>query len=138
MHIKRNGTEHVLKFQVIQDKCKPLLSAETCETLQLIQLNVQQLNDIVVPEPLSKEELMGKFHDVFNGLGHIGDAKITKLSDVSSLRELTANQAQFTWARQHDEAFVAIQHLVIQHPVLKFYDVEEEVTIQTDASNKGL
>ena len=75
MHIKRNGTEHVLKFQVIQDKCKPLPSAETCETLQLIQLNVQQLNDIVVPEPLSKEELMGKFH-VFNGLGHIGDAKI--------------------------------------------------------------
>jgi len=63
---------------------------------------------------------------------------LTKLSDVSSLRELTANQAQFTWASQHDEAFVAIQQLVIQHPVLKFYDVEEEVTIQTDASNKGL
>ena len=60
-------------------------------------------------------------------------------SDVSApLRELTANQAQFTWARQHNEAFVAIQQLVIQHPVLKFYDVEEEVNIQPDASNKGL
>lgn len=63
---------------------------------------------------------------------------LPKLSDVSApLREFTTNQAQFIWVRQHDEAFVAIQQLVIQHPVLKFYDVEE-VTIQTDASSKGL
>ena len=67
LHIKHNGTKHVLKFQVIQDKCKPLLSAETCEKLQLIQLNasvmdsVHQLNDSLVPEPLSKEEVMSKF-----------------------------------------------------------------------------
>ena len=37
------------------------------------------------------------------------------------------------------EAFATIQHLVIQHPVLKFYNIKEEVTIQTDASSdKGL
>lgn len=36
LNIKHNGTKHVLKFQVIQDKCKPLLSAGTCEKLQLI------------------------------------------------------------------------------------------------------
>ena len=76
------GTKHILKFQVIQDKCKPLLSAETCEKLQLIQLNasvmdsVHQLNDSVGQEPLSKEELMSKFRDKFTGLGHIGNAKI--------------------------------------------------------------
>ena len=54
------------------------------------------------------------------------------------LRELTTDQSKFTWAKQHDEAFATIQRLVIQHPVLKFYSIEEEVTIQTDASNKGL
>ncbi|KAL9985245.1 hypothetical protein ACROYT_G007622 [Oculina patagonica] len=92
LHIKHNGTKHVLKFQVIQDKCKPLLSAETCEKLQLIQLNasvtdsVHQLNDSVVPEPLSKEELMSKFHDVFNGLGHIGDAKIVVDQSVTPVQ----------------------------------------------------
>ena len=31
-----------------------------------------------------------------------------------------------------------IQQLVIQHPVLKFNNIEEDVTIQTDASDKGL
>ena len=86
LHIKHNDTKHVLKFQVIQDKCKPLLSAETCEKLQLIQLNVHQLNDSVVPEPLSKEELMRKFHDVFNGLGHIGDAKIVVDQSVTPVQ----------------------------------------------------
>ena len=64
---------------------------------------------------------------------------LPKLSDVSApLRELTTDQSKFTWAKQHDEAFATIQHLVIQHPVLKFYSTEEEITIQTDASNKGL
>ena len=64
---------------------------------------------------------------------------LPKLSDMSaSLRELTSDQAEFTWATQHDEAFTTLQQLVIQHPLLKFYNVEEEVTIQTDASDKGL
>ena len=87
-----------------------------------------------MPKPTSKSEVL-----TLLGFVNYLSKFLPKLSDVSApLRELTTNQAQFTWARQHDEAFVAIQQLVIQHPVLKFYDVEEEVTIQTDASNKGL
>ena len=92
LHIKHNGTKHVLKFQVIQDKCKPLLPAETCEKLQLIQLNasvmdsVHQLNDSVGQEPLSKEELMSKFHDVFTGLGHVGNAKIVADHSVTPVK----------------------------------------------------
>ena len=63
---------------------------------------------------------------------------LPKLSDVSaSLRELTTSPAKFAQARQHDEALTTIQQLVIQLPVLKFYN-EEEVTIQTDVSDKGL
>ena len=64
---------------------------------------------------------------------------LPKLSEVSApLRELTTEHAEFTWASQHDEAFATIQQLVIQHPVLKFYNIEEDVTIQTDASDNGL
>ena len=87
-----------------------------------------------MPKPTSKSEVL-----TLLGFVNYLSKFLPKLSDVSApLRELTTNQAQFTWARQHNEAFVAIQQLVIQHPVLKFYDVEEEVIIQTDASNKGL
>ena len=82
LQIKHNGTRQNLQFQVVKDKCKPLLSAETCEKLQLIKLNtditnsVHQVNDSSVQDSLSKDELMNKYHDVFSGLGHIGDAKI--------------------------------------------------------------
>ena len=82
LQIKHNGTGQSLQFQVVKDKCKPLLFAETFEKLQLIKLNtditdsVHQVNDSSVQDSLSKEELMNKLHDVFSGLGHTGDAKI--------------------------------------------------------------
>lgn len=42
------------------------------------------------------------------------------------------------WSNQHDEAFEEIKTLVTRHPVLKYYDKTAEVTIQSDASEKGL
>ena len=87
-----------------------------------------------MPKPTSKSEVL-----TLLGFVNYLSKFLHKLSDASApLRELTSNQAQFTWATHHNKAFTAIQQLVIQHPVLKFYDVNEEVTIQTDASNKGL
>ncbi|PFX26209.1 Retrovirus-related Pol polyprotein from transposon 17.6 [Stylophora pistillata] len=38
----------------------------------------------------------------------------------------------------HDDSFEEIKKLVTRHPVLKFYDMNSEVTIQCDASVKGL
>ena len=60
LQIKHNGTRQILKFQVAKDKCRPLLSAETCEKLQLIKLStsgtdcVHQVNDRTPQECLSK------------------------------------------------------------------------------------
>lgn len=87
-----------------------------------------------MPKPTSKSEA-----PTLLGFVSYLSKFLPKLSDVSAPpKELTSNQAQFTWATHHDKAFATIQQLVIQYPVLKFYDINEEVTIQTDASNKGL
>ena len=87
-----------------------------------------------MPKPTSKPEVL-----TLLGFVNYLSKFLPKLSEVSApLRELTTNQSKFTWARQHDETFATIKQLVIQHPVLKFYNIEEEVTIQTDASEKGL
>ena len=40
LHFQHTGQRKTLKFQVIENRCTPLLSAETCEKLQLIRLNV--------------------------------------------------------------------------------------------------
>ena len=82
LHVRHNGKQQVLKLQVLKHKCKPLLSAETCEKLQLILLNVsvpesvRQISETLPQTCLSKEELLSKYHKVFSGLGHIGDVKI--------------------------------------------------------------
>ena len=42
------------------------------------------------------------------------------------------------WSSQHDKSFTEVKKLVSAHPVLKCYDMDAEVTIQCDASEKGL
>ena len=44
----------------------------------------------------------------------------------------------FTWQTDQDAAFKAVKQLVATAPVLRYYDVTEEVTVQCDASQKGL
>ena len=64
-----------LVFQVIETNNKPLLSAETCEKLGLIQLNIAPLHSIAETNaPLSREEILNTYKDIFEGLGHIGNA----------------------------------------------------------------
>lgn len=46
LQVKYHNTRQTLKFQVVQEKCRPLLSAETCEKLQLIKFNSSPTNTV--------------------------------------------------------------------------------------------
>lgn len=46
--------------------------------------------------------------------------------------------AQFVWSSLHDRAFTKVKRLVSNHPVLRYHDINEAVTLQCDASEKGL
>ena len=64
---------------------------------------------------------------------------LPKLSEVAKpLRQLTEKEVLFTWQQSQEEAFACIQKLVTSTPVLRFYDVTDEVTLQCDASECGL
>lgn len=39
LQVKYRSIRQTLRFQVVKDLCRPLLSAETCEKLQLIKVN---------------------------------------------------------------------------------------------------
>lgn len=89
--MKYHNTRQTLKFQVVQDKCRPLLSAETCEKLQLIKFNSSPTNTVYQvsdEKPLSEEDLFGKYHDVFTGLGHTGNAKTVVDNNVTPVQLL--------------------------------------------------
>ena len=63
---------------------------------------------------------------------------LPKLSTVCEpLRELTNKQKSWRWTTEHDKAFETIKQAVTPAPLLKYYDVNEEVTIQCDASQNG-
>ena len=44
----------------------------------------------------------------------------------------------FVWECQQEEAFQTIKNMISSTPVLKYYDVASETTIQCDASESGL
>uniref|UniRef100_A0A803JCG3 Gypsy retrotransposon integrase-like protein 1 n=1 Tax=Xenopus tropicalis TaxID=8364 RepID=A0A803JCG3_XENTR len=61
------------------------------------------------------------------------------LSDVCEpLRRLTDKDSVWVWQSSHDKSMEQIKKLVTAQPVLRYYDVNEEVTVQCDASEKGL
>ena len=54
------------------------------------------------------------------------------------LRKLICKDNKWMWESQQEDTFNMIKDLVTKHPVLTYYDVQKDVTIQCDASNYGL
>ena len=76
LECRKNGLNLTLPFQVIDgmqfaDK-PPLLYGSDSEKLQLLSITADEVNSIQ-NETLSEAMLRNKYHDVFHGLGKIGD-----------------------------------------------------------------
>ena len=67
-------------------------------------------------------------------------AKFTpKLSIVCEpLRHLLDKDSVFDWLPQHETAFSRMKELITQAPVLQYYDVNKEVSLECDSSEVGL
>ena len=63
---------------------------------------------------------------------------LPRLSKVAQpLRDLILTNDQFILSEQHDKAFDEVKKLVANYSVLKYYDINDEVTIPCDASERG-
>ena len=64
---------------------------------------------------------------------------LPRLTDVlEPIQQLTQKEVPWQWQHEHDAAFEKVKELVTQASLLKYYDPEEEITVQCDASDKGL
>ncbi|KAJ8036533.1 hypothetical protein HOLleu_20539 [Holothuria leucospilota] len=64
---------------------------------------------------------------------------LPQLSDACEpLRKLTLKDAEWSWHEVHENASDHIKKLVTSQPVLKYYDLAKELTLQSDASETGL
>jgi len=87
-----------------------------------------------MPQPTCKQEVLSLL-----GFVNYLSKFLPRLAEVAQpLRDLTTKNAKFTWAKQHNTAFQEVKKIVVNHPVLKYYDCNAEVTLQCDASEKGL
>ena len=60
-------------------------------------------------------------------------------SDISKpLRDLTLQDAEWSWEEPQRSAFERLKTAVASTPVLRYYNLQEEVTLQCDASQSGL
>ena len=55
-----------------------------------------------------------------------------------SLRELLRQDVEFQWSDHHMEAFEKTKNVVSEDTTLLFYDRNKPITLQVDASSRGL
>lgn len=64
---------------------------------------------------------------------------LPNLSEVMEpIRQLTRQGVTWQWNSNHDDAFNTIKQMVSSAPVLRYYNATDELTVQCDASDKGI
>ena len=89
---------------------------------------------VAMPEPEDATALK-RFLGMVNYLSKF----MPHLSEMTEpLRRLEDKDVEWQWLTQHSIAFNTVKKYLTESPVLKYYNVNEEVTIQCDASETGL
>ena len=89
---------------------------------------------VAMPEPEDATALK-RFLGMVNYLSKF----MPHLSEMTEpLRRLEDKEVKWQWMTQYSIAFNTVKKYLTESPVLKYYNVHEEVTIQCDASETGL
>ena len=84
--------------------------------------------------PTSRQELQ-----TFLGLGNYMGPFIQNLSTLTApLRDLLKGSHRFDWSPAHQEAYNNIKDSISSEVTLTYFDPKKEITLQVDASLKGL
>ncbi|KFM78222.1 Retrovirus-related Pol polyprotein from transposon 17.6, partial [Stegodyphus mimosarum] len=121
----------------IRDKVKQEL--QRMENLNLsengLKPDFSKVEAIVkMPEPTDVPSLQ-RFLGMINYLAKF----IPNLTTITApLRQLLEKSVLWHWTEKHQKAFETFKELIAKAPVLKFYDVNKDVTLSVDASSEGL
>jgi len=104
----------------------------TSEGLSIDPSKVLAIREMPTPTNVAAvQRLLGMAQYLSKFLPHLSD--ITK-----PLRELTQKDIEWMWEGAQQAAFEALKAAVSTAPVLRYYNLNEEVTLQCDASQSGL
>ena len=104
-------------------------------TLEGLKADPSKVETILKMPPPSDIKGLKRFLGMVNYLAKF----LLLLSDMMEpLRRLDDKEVEWCWLEQQQIAFTTIKQYLADSPVLKYYDVNKEVTIQYDASKTGL
>lgn len=104
----------------------------TPEGLQADPAKIEALLAMPEPEDLSAlKRFLGMVNYLVKFMPHLSDM-------TEPLRRLDSKDVEWQWLEQHSVAFNTVKKYLTESPVLRYYDVQEEVTIQCDASETGM
>ena len=99
---------------------------------------VRAVKEMPIPDGATRGEKV-KAVQRFLGFVNYLAKFLPKLSDACEpLRRLTDKDTIWHWEKHHQDAFDRVKEMVINFPVLRYYDVNLPVTIQCDSSDIGL
>ena len=89
---------------------------------------------IEMPPPESKQDL----RRVLGMVNYLSEC-IPNMSEITTpLRSLLRKDVQWSWHDEHRKSLERIQQVLTSNPVLQFYDINQPVILQVDASQGGL
>ena len=87
-----------------------------------------------IQAPSNKQEL----HTFLGFVNYMAPFVKNMTEHTGPLRELMKENVEFIWSPSHQEAFEKLKNLIKDDTILAYYDRTKPVTLQVDASMKGL
>ncbi len=100
-----------------------------------VKIDPEKVEAIVkMPAPTSVEEVQ-RLNGFLNYLAKF----LPQLATIMELiHKLTRKDTPWEWSAQQQQAFEAVKKFATESPVLSYYDPEQELQVQCDASQHGL
>ena len=129
---QRNIKFNKSKVQLRVEQVKYLGHIISADGFRPDPAKIQAINEM--PTPTCKEDLQ-RLLGMVNYLAQY----IPNTSEVvAPLRGLLRQDIEWTWLPNHDQALEKVKTTLTSSPVLKFFDVNKDITLQVDASKNGL
>ena len=148
---KDANEDHDRKLTELLERCKKEGVALNRDKVKLRLKEVTYMGHVFTdkglkmdPEKAKAVQEMPRPTDVeavhrLNGFVNYLSKFLPRLADsMEPIRRLTHKDADWVWSEDQEKAFAEVKRLVTDAPVLSYYDPKSELTIQCDASQKGL
>uniref|UniRef100_A0AAQ4PMW1 ribonuclease H n=1 Tax=Gasterosteus aculeatus aculeatus TaxID=481459 RepID=A0AAQ4PMW1_GASAC len=120
------------KFRLRQKETTYIGHRLTTDGLKADPEKVRAIGQMPAPTDVKAvQRLIGMVNYLTKFCPHLSD-------QCKVLRDLTHKDSEWTWTTEHEEAFLNLKETIANAPVLRYYNPEEELTVQCDASDTGL